>query len=373
MAAVTDVRIDVARGIVLLGVFYVHALYILLNHFGDPGVLQLAWLQIKLLAPHVVLFFALSGMTSAGLPEKSLRIVGNRAVLLILIAIFSHVIGVLIEHTLWKPWTPIGGLLKEIVKPIVLGTGHSTYVAWFFVVLAVVRCFAFLLASNRRHFFVALAVAAAAVGAAELLQFPGDFYEWRNWPAAFLMFLLGTYLVRGWRVPHAVGLTAAVVGLGLSLVNRPELFTEGICLHCDIQFVAGPEIGGQGVMPLYLVQELLTLIGLLWLSRVMAMTPLARALAWFGRRSLKLLVLHGWVILSFYGLAAHVLLESSSAWLFAAVFAGYTLLHFLLYEIVNRPLNRFMLACSQASRRLVALFPSGARGDRRGTSPRPQD
>jgi hypothetical protein len=355
-----DMPMDVARGIVLLGVFYVHALYILLDHFGDPGMLKLAWLQIKVLAPHVVIFFALSGMTSAALPEKNWRIVANRALLLMLIATFSHLIGTLIEHTLWKPWMPIGDLLEDIFKPIILGTGHSTYVAWFFVVLAVVRCFAFLLASNPRHFLVAVCVAVAAL---LLVELPDNVYEWRNWPAAFLMFLLGARLAKGWRVPHTVGLLAAVAGLALTVVNRPDLLSDGICIRCDIQFVAQPKVGGYGSTPVFLVQELLTLVGLLWLSRIMAITPIGAALAWFGRRSLKLLVLHGWIILGVYGVAAYVWVDYFSVWFFIAVFAGYTLLHFLLYELVNRPLNRFMLACSTTSRRLIALLrPASHRG-----------
>jgi hypothetical protein len=368
MTSGSDQHVETARGILLLGVFHIHALYALLEHMGDADMAGLAWLQVKVLAPHVVLYFALSGMTSKALADKRLALVAARSQMLMLVAIFSHVIGELLQLALWKPWDSAQDALTDMALPIALGTGHSNYVAWFFVVLAVVRLLAFWLTSNVRAFAILIGVAAAAVAASVALDLPDNLYEWRNWPAALLMFMLGTRIAQGWRVPHWAGLPAILVGLALPLFNRPMLWTEGPCLNCDPQFVAQPMVGSYGFMPLYLVQELLAVLGLLWLARMAASTAIGSALAWVGRRSIQLLVLHGWVIVSVYAVAAFIAPLLTSAWMFLAVFAGNVLLHVMLYKLLERLLSRFLLACSRASRKLVAM--TGAIG-RAATAPSP--
>lgn len=183
------------------------------------------------------------------------------------------------------------------------------------------------------------------------------------------MFVLGTRIAQGWRIPHWAGLPAALAGLLLPLFNRPALWAEGLCLRCDPQFVAQPTVGGYGFMPLYFAQELLAVFGLLWLAGLLTTTPLARALAWVGRRSLPLLVMHGWVILSAYGLASFISAPSAGAWFFLAVFAANTLLHVLLYRILAKLLGMFFMACSATSRRLVTMARSAGRAARRSTAP----
>jgi peptidoglycan/LPS O-acetylase OafA/YrhL len=353
--------VDVARGLLLLGVLHIHVLHWLVDHLADAGTARLAGLQIKLLTPHVALFFALSGMTSAELGNKSFAIVAQRSLLLILVAAFSHAIGVLIQYALWRPWRDGVDPWAEVLRPIVLGTGHVNVIGWFFIVLAVVRVLAFVLSSNWRAFTLVVTVAVAAIVACQRLGLPDNLYEWRHWPAALLMFLLGTRLARLQRVPHWIGLPAAVAGLVLPTFNRPGLWAEGVCLRCDPQFVAQPIVGGYGFWPLYAAQEALAVVGLLWLAWLLAQTSLAHALAWVGRRSLQLLVLHGWVILSAYGVIAFIAVPSAGAWLFVAVFAANTLLHLVLYKIFAKPLGLFFSACSASSRRLVAASRAGHR------------
>lgn len=353
-----DQPVDIARGMLLLGVLHIHVLHWLLDHLPDADTTRLAGLQIKLLTPHVVLFFALSGMTSAALADKTFAIVGQRSLMLILLAAFSHAIGVLIQYALWRPWRDGIDAWAELMRPIVLGTGHVNVIGWFFVVLAVVRVSAFVWSWNRRVFVLLLAVAVAAAVASERLGLPDNVYEWRHWPAALLMFVLGTRLAQGPRVPHWIGLPAAIAGLALPLFNRPGLWAQGWCLRCDSQFVAQPIVGGYGFWPLYAAQEVLAVFGLLWLAGLLARTPLARVLAWVGRRSLPLLVLHGWVILSAYGLIAFIAMPSAGAWLFLVVFAANTLLHLLLYKLLAKPLGLFFTTCSKASRKFVAATRS---------------
>ena len=141
----TDQSVEIARGILLLGVFHIHVLHWLVDHLADAGAGRLAGLQIKLLTPHVVLFFALSGLTSTALADKTFAIVAQRSLMLVLIAASSHVIGVAIQLALWRPWRDGIDPWTELLRPIVLGTGYANVIGWFFVVLAVVRVLAFVL------------------------------------------------------------------------------------------------------------------------------------------------------------------------------------------------------------------------------------
>ena len=363
--------VEVGRGLLLLGVFHIHALYAALDHLGNGELARQAQWQIKALAPHVALYFALAGMTSRSLADKSWPLVVQRSLMLLLVALFSHALGVLILHALSTPWTSAFDLLVEIARPVLEGTGYSTFVAWFFVVLAITRLFAFALATGWRYFLVALACTAALVAAGRWLGLADNVYEWRNWPAALVLFWLGTRIAPAWRVPHAVGVLSVIAGLALPLINRPALWREGVCLACDAGFVAQPMVGGYGFMPLYFLQESVAVVGLLWLSQSAAASSVGRFLAYVGRRSMPLLLLHGWLVLFLYGLVPYVLPREAGAWLFVAIFAVNTALHLMLYRLLRTPLDRFVALCSAASRRLTMLLRSVLHGRRRGGAARP--
>jgi hypothetical protein len=113
---------DVARGIVAPGVHDVHVLYILLDDLMASGMLQPAWLQIKVPPPHgcSVLRWV---VTSAALPEKGARFAASRALPSALTATFSQVVGTPIEHMLWTPWTPIADVLGRSSHPRCSSTG----------------------------------------------------------------------------------------------------------------------------------------------------------------------------------------------------------------------------------------------------------
>jgi hypothetical protein len=167
------------------------------------------------------------------------------------------------------------------------------------------------------------------------------------------MFLIGMRLSPSWRVPHTLGLLGLIGAFALSIVNRPALWREGVCLHCDLLFIAQPMVGEFGSMPVYFLQQGLAVIFLLWLSQQAAVSPAKRLLAYIGRHSIQLLVLHGWVILSFYGLMYYVLPRSAGAWLFVAIFAINVALHLALYRLLALPLSAGLALCSAASHRLV--------------------
>jgi hypothetical protein len=359
---------EVARGLMLLGVLHIHALIATLDHFGDTANGRLAYLQIKLLAPNVAVFFALAGMSSRSLGAKAWPVVVQRSLMLVLLAWFSHVVGVVIQHTLWTPWPAALPLLKTLVRPLAYGIGHSTFVPWFLIVLAVARLFAYASARGWRWFFLALVGAVALLAAARAAGLPDNFYDWKRWPAAVVMFLIGMRLSPAWRVPHTVGLLGLSGALVLSIVNRPALWREGVCLHCDLLFIAQPMVGEFGSIPVYFVQQGLALIFLLWLSQQAAASPAKRLLATIGRQSIQLLVLHGWVILSFYGLMYYLLPRSAGAWVFVAIFAINVALHLALYRLLASPLNGCLGLCSTASRRLVSAARLALRQWRRAMS-----
>lgn len=363
--------VEVARGLLLLGVLHIHALYATLDHLGQVELAHQAQWQIKAMAPHVALYFALAGMTSRSLADKAWPVVLQRSLSLLLLALLSHALGVLIEHATWKPWTSALDVLLLMARPAVEGTGYSTFVAWFFVVLAVTRLFAFALARGWRHFAAALVCTAALVLLARRLGLPDNVYEWRNWPAALVLFWCGTRIASQWRVPPALGVLSVMAGLALPLINRPALWSDGVCLTCDAGFVAQPMVGGYGFMPLYFLQEGIAFIGLLWLAQGAAALAVGRFLAYVGQRSMPLLLLHGWVILTFYGLIGPLLPAQAGMWLFVAIFAINTALHLVLYRLLHRPLHRFIALCSAASHRLVQLLRAVPRMSRRRGAIRP--
>jgi hypothetical protein len=344
---------DIARGVMMLGVLHVHALIALRPHTPDHGTLTILWAQVKLMAPHVALFFALAGMTHQSLADRSLRNVASRSLMLVLVAAVSHVGGVALQYGLWTSPTSAYGLARDIAKPLIYGNGHWTFVTWFLIVLAVARLFTYALARSVRAFVVAAAGAAAAVALARWLGFTDNLYEWRHWPAAVVLLMLGARIPARWHIPHVVGAAALVAGFALTAINRPLLLSEGICVTCNPEFVATTRFNELGVLPVYVLQELLGMAGLLWMAQAFASTPLARPLAWLGRNSLTLLVVHGWMILSAYGLVRYVWPGTGGAWLFAVVFVVNVTLHATALFLLKSPLDKMVFACSAASRRIV--------------------
>jgi fucose 4-O-acetylase-like acetyltransferase len=361
-AADADRRVEIARAMALFCVFYVHALHGVIDLYKGQPTYWPAVVQVKVLSPHVAVFFALAGMTSQALGSRPWPHVAKRCLMLLLLAFVTHVIGVLILHTLWTPWPSPGGLVRELLRPAVHGTGHSTFVAWFFVALAAARAFGYAWHRGWRVFTVVVACAAAVVALSQSLGLSADFYYWHTWPAAALMFVLGTYLRPEWRVPRLLGFVCLVAGLTLPVLNRPGLWTEGVCLACEPEFTSQPVVGGFGFAPLYFALEVVILIGWLWLAQCLATTPLRQVLVQAGRNSLQLLTLHGWVLLTLYAAAAHVVRSTDFIgrfggwWLFPTAMVVLAAVHLFLLCLVGRPINALVSACATLSGRAVTLL-----------------
>jgi peptidoglycan/LPS O-acetylase OafA/YrhL len=351
--ASTASPVEIARGVLLLGVLHVHALYALLPAVDSTRDAAASLLQMKMLTPHVVLFFALAGMTSRRLGDKPLRTVVHQSLLLLFIGAATHVLGMLVEHALWVPWSGWRPLLRDVGKPLLLGTGMLS-MAWFFVTLAVARLFAYAWTRSTRAFVAAAAIACVLIAASLMLGGPNNLYEWRNWPAAFVAFMIGQHVNAQRSVPHAVGLPSALAGIVLPLTNHPQVLAEGPCLACHIEFIAYPTIGSFGFAPLYFVQELLALIGLLWLVGLIGPSRLGHLLAWFGHRSLVLLMLHSLIASALYGLYKAVDPPLDGAFFFLLVLFVNPLAHYTAYRLLHKPANGFVALATRLARRVVS-------------------
>lgn len=342
---------EIARGLVLVLVFHAHVLYAL----GSDARMAGAWLQLKIMAPGVALFFVLSGMSSQGLASKRLGNVLVQSLFLHLLAIISHVIGFVLLALFDGQFASAWRFAVELLKPIVYGTGYSSFVAWFFTVLAATRLIVYGLCRNRRLTLVLLAGFGLALYGAKVLDRPDNLYEWRNYPAAVLLFYVGTRLPPGFRVPHWVGVSALPTAVLVSLVNKPSFPARGFCLECDPKFVAQPMVGEYGYLPAFAIYIVLAFLFLHWLSGVLTATLPGRAFKFFGKGSLQILLLHGWVLLTLYApLLAH-LPRWNELWFYLVIACVNMALHAGLYFSFRRPLNAIVRFDFALARRVVGV------------------
>lgn len=356
----------VARGILLLGVFHVHALYVLAYGLPSPDAGPLTFVQIKLLSPLVSVFFVLAGMTAPAIGQKPFQVVAARSLALYLLACASHLVGVPLEWLVLRdpvaPWI-WSERTADLLLPLVTGTRFSTHVAWFMSVLATTRLLAWLWQRNRLACCAVLGNLVAAGQLMEVADLGQNIHEWRNLPAAVAFFLLGTWLPKRMDIPAIRVLSLTVVVVFIGLINRPALFVDGICLDCDPQFAADQMVGRWGAAPLFFLQQVAAAFMILGVSRGIAPTPLGAAVGYFGRHSLLMLLLHGWMILTIYPLLAGFAPDGDRGFVFLAVFAINVVLHAALFRVTERGLKACLALCSEVARRLVdALAGIGTQG-----------
>ncbi|WP_230461282.1 acyltransferase family protein [Sphingobium sp. CAP-1] len=327
---------EVARGYLLLCVFYIHAMIGVAMHVGDNAWYSL--IQLKLLAPNVSAFFFLSGMAAPALHRKGPAQVLHLSLVLILLAGISHTIGFLIILAgvgFPTPWDAA----REFLKPLLLGTGYSSFVAWFFVVLAVARLFAYMFLRSKPLFIVLIATVTAAIWIGKQFGLPDNIYEWRNWPTATLFFLIGMKLPDAKKIPWWVAIAAILGSILLTLINRHGLLRIGPCLTCDLHFVSQPMVGQYGSIFAYVPQQLLFIIFLLWAAERSAPMLIGRVARFFGQASLPILLLHGWVLLILYPRIFDGISKVETPFLFIAIFSYGLVVHALLYVWLVRPLH----------------------------------
>ncbi len=357
MLPLSSRSMELSRGLLLLGVIYVHALHWVVAMHGDADVDRWAQWQIKLLGGHVVLFFALAGMTQRQLADKPWRVVLSRSLMLLGLAAACHVGAVLIELAVYAPSTHPYDLLRAIVKPLVYGDMDTS--AWFFLVLAVVRVLGWLLLRHWRWFVIAAMLLAAVIALSLARQWSDNLWGWRHWPAALLLFMVGMRVPSGWTVPHRWGLPLFALAVALPLLNSPSVADGQWCVWCDHDVLITPALGLQGPMPLlFWAQALLSVPALVWLAALLGASPLARLLVATGRHSHALLLLHAWLV-PLTGFAAWLPFTLGAPGLFPAVLFGAALVHLGLLRLLRtQVLDRVVRSCAWLAQSIVSAGAS---------------
>ncbi|MCT2398396.1 acyltransferase [Novosphingobium mangrovi (ex Huang et al. 2023)] len=338
---------EVARGYLLICVFYIHAMIGVSIHMGPNAWASLY--QLKLLAPDVSAFFLLSGMAAPKLANKGIEPVLRNSATLLLFAIISHVVGfaiILIGQSFPSAWDAA----KAFGRPLVYGVGYSSFVAWFFVVLAIARVLAYLFLRSWIRFGVIAAALVALVWTTKKLGLPDNIYEWRNWPTATLFFLIGMKMPHGKAIPNWAAVTALILSTVLALINRHGLFRAGPCLSCDLHFVPQPMIGQYGSIFVYVPQQLLFGLFLVWAAQRSAGMMIGKVGQFFGQASLAILLLHGWVLLTLYPGMLTGMPKFETPFLFVGIFSAAIVVHALLYVCLRTPLNWLQMQVFAISR-----------------------
>lgn len=346
-------RQEIIRGILILGVFHIHAMYALSYSVGSPELSPLAWLQIKVLSPLVAAFFVFAGMGSKHLAERPTHSVLSTSLMLWLLTVVSHLLGIGLSYLVYEDWVSWRAFAKAIIKPIVYGTGYATFVCWFFTVLAMTRILVHLLLKRPLIFLTVVSFLIILLLVAHACGRPDNLHEWRNWPAAIALFLVGMRIPYEWKIPFWAGALGLVAAISIGLINSPTLLTIGPAWNREPTFVAEPMIGRFGFAPLYFLQVAASIVFFLWLGRAIHGTMAARTLKYFGAYSLQFLFLHGLALVSLYPLATCLFPARESIPLFIVFLIIIPALHALLYLIAHRPVHWLINTCGSLANRLV--------------------
>lgn len=357
-----DIRSEITRGYVLLFVMYGHALYSFLASLDNPAVAPAAVLQLKFLAPHITALFILSGMGARAIARRDPQQIAAQALSFVLIAILSHMVAFACGALIYGPPGDAVATLKALAKPIVYGKDSASYVSWFFTALAVARVGAFLLFRHRALFVLACLAVTGLVWLAKWLHLPDNIYEWRHWPSALLFFLIGMKIPLRWQVPAWAGIASFAGSAIVTWFNVPEVWTRGFCLDCNLPFISHPMQGLYGVLPLFVVQEILFFVGLLWVAQLKLPRRLVNGIRYLGRYSLQLLLLHGCMIAIAYPFLMRFLPEDDGIGLYVVLWVGNPLIHVPLLLVTQKYITRAVLLCTALANRMVESLCEGARG-----------
>lgn len=333
---------EAARGWLLLFVFFIHAMIGTAAYLGPNA--NATPIILKVLAPDVSAFFFLSGMAAPALAAKGPMPVLRQSLVLVLFAVISHLVGFVILIA-GQQFSSPAAAAEALLVPLATGTGYSSFVAWFFIVLAVARIYAYAFLRSWLGFALLAGASIALIRFGNHLGMPDNVWEWRNWPTATLFFLIGMRLPDPCRLPNWLGASALGGSILIALVNRHGVWTRGLCFDCDPAFVAQPMIGQYGSIVLYVPQQILFVLFLLWIAQRSSRSPFFGATAhYFGRASLPILLLHGWVLLTLYPGMLGALPRVETPFLYISIFSSALVVHAFLYAVLSRPLDSLQLA-----------------------------
>ena len=344
-----NARNEMARGYMLLLVFFVHGLYDYTYPMNSWTDAPLAFALIKLVAPQIPLYFLLSGMSLRGIGKKSFRAVLPQSLMLIFLAWVSEGLGIIPDELLYNNDGTGLTFIKALVKPIIYGTGGCTYVTWFFTVLAVGRILVWIFEKSKLYFALSWLVIFGLVLAAKHLHLPDNLYEWRNWPIAALFLVIGMKFPKDWVVPTWVGIATSAIGWPLTWFNVPGMWHTAPCLTCHVDFVAEPMVGAYGFLPVYIIEQFCLFLAILWMAQAMP-AFMGRIAQYFGRASLQFLLLHGWLIVTLFPVIANFLPLKGNILILAAIYLLNPPIHATIFYFTEGYLNRILAFCFQCGR-----------------------
>lgn len=357
-----DARMESARGYMLMGIFYVHLLITFAQSRADPADAVSAFIQIKLLAPHVSVFFFLSGSGARHIGKRSFQTIAAQSLALFGVSALLQIVGYWIGPFWHQPWAGWADALRQVIKPVLLGTGHVTFVAWFFVVLAIVRPLAWAVARGWLPGVAMVAAFAGSVALGSLFLETRNLFEWRNVPIALLFFWIGSRIPRRLPIPNWAGLLALALTLAVTWFNRPGVLWQGPCLSCDVLFVSQQTIGQFDTVPVYIVQELLFLVFLLWAAQFTIALGMDKLSRFFGRWSMQALILHGLLMAGLLTFVVRLFPTHPSPLLFAVMLVGSIALHAALLVLLRPLIDRGLALCFAIGRMVSQLPGLRARG-----------
>jgi hypothetical protein len=344
-----NARDEAVRGYLIIGVFFVHALWdstFFVQHWWQT---PLSFALAKLAAPYISIYFFLSGMSARNLRKKSFRSMLPQSLMLILTAWASEGFAIILQNLLFGGFGYGLPFIRAALRPMLYGTGGCNFVTWFFTTLAVVRILGWVFVRDKFHFLLVVTVMGAFILGSIRLHLPDNLYEWRNWPMAALFFIGGMVLPKDFWVPRSLALVSLVLSFVLLWFNAPDLWTRGPCLTCHVSFAAQPMLGRWGSFPLYVLGAALGAVFLLWGGQDPYPAMLGKVARFFGRASLQFLLLHGWLLVMtevWFALYAprHMNLLENALFLLA-VFVANPILHALVFRYTAKFLNNVLARC----------------------------
>jgi fucose 4-O-acetylase-like acetyltransferase len=289
--------LDVARGIAMALVIYGHILQIFFHKRPDGVFSQVAFLQWQAIYGfHMPLFFLISGAIKDQFEEKGWRDVILRSLFFILLAYLIDLVG-LVSTVAIAPLT-VPSVKDYIVDHILRAETFTTVTPWYLVSFAIVRPFAFALTRISVPNLWALVLALSASFAAAY-AFDQSFH-WRSLAPGVVFFMIGRWLaMREIVIDPWIGALCLAIALWLAHFNGGCTFPwETSCENTELPgyFCVLLIFGFLGSLPLFFVTAALGSFGVMSLSRWLASFKLSSVFAFFGKNSLDLFLINGFVL-----------------------------------------------------------------------------
>jgi hypothetical protein len=344
-----NVRNEIARGYLLLGVFFLHGLWFYTAPMSDWEAAPVPFSLLKLLGPEVSVYYLLTGMSLRGIGRKSFRAVLPQSLMLIFLAWVSEGFGIIAVQLLHGNYQAGLPFLRAAIKPMVYGTGGITVITWFFTTVAVARILVWIFEKNKIYFTLTWLVILGLIVASNELNWPDSLYEWPDWPMATLLMIIGLKFPSDWVVPRAIALGSLVVSLILIWFDVPGMLSHAPCLTCQLDFIAEPEVGATGFLPAYIAAQFCFFLFLLWAAQ--AAPPVGRRIGrYFGRPSLQFLLLHGWVLVTIWPMMSRLYPVQGNFIVPWAMLALIPLVHAILFKYTENVLNQVLAFCFRSGR-----------------------